>query len=74
MSDMSYVLSSNSIGFGAGYQITKQTKLNVAYMYTWYKPFDKAYTQDFGNGVVAENTDHFERTNKVFGVGVEFSI
>ena len=77
MSDMSYVLGSNSIGFGAGFQITKQTKLNVAYMYTWYNSFDKAYTQDFGAGntkVTADCTDHFERTNKVFGVGVEVSI
>ena len=77
MSDMSYVLGSNSIGFGAGFQITKQTKLNVAYMYTWYNSFDKAYAQDFGTGatkVTADCTDHFERTNKVFGVGVEFSI
>lgn len=77
MSDMSYVLSSNSIGFGAGFQITKQTKLNVAYMYTWYKSLDKSYTQDFGTGnakLTADCTDHFERTNKVFGVGVEFSI
>ena len=77
MSDMSYVLSSNSIGFGAGFQITKNTKLNVAYMYTWYKSLDKAYTQEFGAGdakITADCTDHFERTNKVFGVGVEFSI
>ena len=77
MSDMSYVLSSNSIGFGAGYQITKNTKINVAYMYTWYNTFDKSYTQNFGTEkapIMVDCTDKFKRTNKVFGVGVEVSI
>ena len=77
MSDMSFVTSSNSIGFGAGFQITKQTKLNVAYMHTFYETFDKSYTQEMGAGdakVTADCTDSFTRTNKVFGVGIELSI
>ncbi|MDA0629405.1 hypothetical protein PCS76_21595, partial [Acinetobacter baumannii] len=45
LTDMSFVTSSYSIGFGAQVRLAKNMKLNVAYFWTNYEHFDKAYTQ-----------------------------
>ncbi len=73
LSDMSFVTSSYSIGFGAGIKVTKKVMLNVAYFWTNYETFDKEYTQEIG-GMPVKCTDSFTRTNKVLGVGVDVSL
>ena len=73
LSDMSFVTSSYSIGFGAGIKVTKKATLNVAYFWTNYETFDKEYTQEIG-GMPVKCTDSFTRTNKVLGVGVDISL
>ena len=77
LSDMSFVTSSYSLGFGAKFKVTEKVKLNVAYFWTNYEKFDKSYQQDFsaaGQTISAECTDQFTRTNKVFGVGVDIDL
>lgn len=77
LNDMSFVTSSYSIGFGAGFQISEKVKLNVAYFWTNYETFDKAYDSVIKSGVseiAVKNTDSFTRTNKVFGVGLDIDI
>lgn len=73
LSDMSFVTSSYSIGFGAGIKVSKKATLNVAYFWTNYETFDKEYDQEVG-GVPTKCSDSFTRTNKVLGVGLDISL
>lgn len=90
MKDMSFNVSSNTMGVGIGIQATKHIKVNLAYFQTFYKTYNKT-TNDYnhvsatvnaikpgmGDALVSAGalagTDAFTRTNKVFGVGVDFS-
>lgn len=77
LSDMSFVTSSYSIGFGAQVRLAKNMRLNVAYFWTNYENFDKKYKQTVVTNanplatVTLDNTDRFTRTNKVLGVGLD---
>ena len=73
LSDMSFVTSSYSIGFGAKVRIMKKASLNVAYFWTNYDNFKKSYTSSI-SGVPVECTDNFTRTNKVLGVGIDIDL
>lgn len=87
MSDISFSVSSYSFGFGAGFDIAKNLKLNVAYFFTNYEDYTR--NQDAYNnlpqkleamGIPAaiasqakiSGTDVFSRTNKVFGIGLDY--
>ena len=77
LSDMSFVTSSYSFGFGGSVRIMKRARLNVAYFWTNYDRFDKSSSeplpllQSTNKKMVANNTDNFTRTNKVLGVGLD---
>ena len=74
LSDMSFVTSSYSVGFGAGIKVAKNATVNIAYFWTNYDNFKKSYDQTFemgGKTIEASCTDEFTRTNKVFGVGLD---
>ena len=68
--DMSFTVSSNSFGFGAGFKLAPKVKLHVAYMYTSYGSYTKEMANYNGTGL--PGTDVFSRTNKVFGVGMDY--
>lgn len=74
LTDLSFVTSSYSLGFGAEIRVAKNMKLNVAYFFTDYEHFKKEYnnTYIFSESLqfAAENVDNFTRTNKVLGVGL----
>ncbi len=74
-SDMSFSVSSFSYGFGAGFNLSSKLKLNVAYFWTEYED----YTKEVANFATTTNKtksfnykDVFTRTNKVFGIGVDY--
>ena len=71
MNDMSFVVSSYTVGFGLGYQLTKKLKVNVAYFQTNYDTYKQEVTPTALN-----HTTHndFTRTNNVFGVGVDLTL
>jgi long-chain fatty acid transport protein len=75
LTDMSFVTSSYSIGFGAGINVTKNAKLNLAYFWTNYDTFTKEYSTTMitssGASVPVDCSDEFTRTNKVIGVGLD---
>lgn len=80
MSDMSFTTSSYSIGMGAAFKLNKSLKLNVAYFFTNYDKYtkvSKSTAEDANsvgyNGTGLAGTDVFTRTNKVFGVGVDYT-
>lgn len=74
LSDMSFVTSSYSIGFGGCVKLADNLKLNIAYFWTGYDTKHKEYEETYsaaGQSITAKCTDDFTRTNKVFGVGLD---
>jgi len=69
-SDMSYSLNSYSVGFGGAVKITPQLRLNLAYFFTNYEKWTK--TSANYNGTPLAGTDVYDRTNKVFGIGLDY--
>lgn len=66
--DMSFSLNSYSIGVGGAVNLTENIRLNIAYFWTDYSRWNK-----MPGGGVGISKDQFYRTNKVFGVGADFS-
>ncbi|MDR0658517.1 MAG: hypothetical protein LBG18_06250, partial [Mediterranea sp.] len=76
-SDMSFAISSYSYGLGAGFNVTPKLKVNVAYFWTDYKDYTKEVevtgTPGTGyNGTGLAGKDVYSRTNKVFGIGLDY--
>lgn len=88
MDDVSFVTSSYSFGVGAGIKLAKNLNLNVAYFWTNYENYSrdsddynqmnsKLQAMGLPASVVSKlpklsGTDVFTRTNKVFGVGIDY--
>lgn len=68
--DMSFAVSSYSFGLGAGFNLMRNLKLNVAYFWTNYDTYNKELSSYNGTGISGK--DSFTRTNKVFGVGIDY--
>lgn len=62
-SDISFSCDSYSLGFGAAVRMTKHLTLNVAYFWTNYDDYTK---------VTQTGKSVYSRTNKVFGLGVDY--
>ena len=67
-SDISFSCDSYSLGFGAKINLNEHLKMNVAYFWTTYSDYEKAY-----NTGVVSGTNVYSRTNKVFGVGIDYT-
>ena len=65
--DISFSCDSYSLGFGAAIKMTKHLTMNVAYFWTNYKDYNKVAESALG----AVSTT-YSRTNKVFGLGVDY--
>ena len=77
-SDMSFSLNSYSIGFGGAMNITSNLRLNIAYFFTNYSDWTKR-SDNYNNlnttGDKSKDipgTDVYGRTNKVFGIGLDY--
>jgi long-subunit fatty acid transport protein len=70
-SDMSFSLNSYSVGFGGAVNLTSKLRLNLAYFFTNYAKWTKQ-SSNYNNTMLA-GTDVFARTNKVFGIGVDYN-
>lgn len=68
--DMSFSLNSYSIGFGGAVNITPDLRLNLSYFFTNYDKWTKVSANY--NGTTLAGTDVYDRTNKVFGIGLEY--
>ena len=77
--DLSYSLNSWSLGFGGAVNITNNIRVNLAYFFTNYDEWTKNST-DYNNLNKLTNgmfpamagKDTFGRTNKTFGIGLDF--
>jgi hypothetical protein len=70
MTDLSFNVSAWSFGVGAGFKLSEKLSLNVAYLWSNYDTYTKK--SDNYNGTGLSGTDVFTRTNKVFGVGMDY--
>jgi hypothetical protein len=72
--DMSYSLNSYSIGFGGAINLSESVRINVGYLFTNYADWEKpAYsTPSSLSSSMFAGKDIFSRTNKAFGIGVDF--
>jgi long-subunit fatty acid transport protein len=73
--DLSFSLDSYSIGFGGAVKITPDLRLNIAYFFTNYSDWNKVSANYNNAAPVATpkvGTDVFSRTNKVFGIGIDY--
>ena len=68
--DMSFSLSSFCYGFGGAFMITKDLKINAACFITDYDNYTKK--SDNYNNTGLSGQDVFKRTNKVFGLGINY--
>lgn len=69
MNDISFNVSSYSVGFGIGVNVTEKVKINAAYFQTLYDDYNM--TQGESSAVV---TNSFTRTNRVLGLGVDITL
>ena len=76
-SDISFAISSFSYGLGAGFKITPNLKLNIAYFWTDYSDYNKVSDSykciKLPDGTGVPGADRFTRTNKVFGIGADYT-
>ena len=68
--DMNFFLNSDSFCFGGAVNITESLRVNVGYLFTNYKDWTKQSANYNKTGIAG--TEVFSRTNKAFGVGVDF--
>ena len=75
-SNTSFSCDSYSIGFGGAINVSPKVKINVGYFWTKYSDYKKEMPAEAGgyNGVspMLPGTDVYSRTNKVFGVGLDY--
>ena len=70
--DISFDINSASFGFGGAIDITKNIRINLAYLFTNYR--DRTKSTDYANtgAFRAGMADVYSRTNKAFGIGLDF--
>lgn len=76
MNDISFVVSSYSLGFGLSYKVSDAVKLSAAYFQTNYEDYDMNTPEKKMEGLgltIPEGKTSFTRTNRVLGLGVEVS-
>ena len=71
-SHTSFSCDSYSIGFGGAVNINSHMRLNVGYFFTNYKKYTRNQEHYLNNPAMPAGTDIFKRTNKVFGIGLDY--
>ncbi len=69
-SDTSFSCDSYTLGFGAKVMLSERANLNVGYMWTTYEDYTKNSKNYNGTGLSGTNV--YSRTNKVFGVSLDY--
>ena len=68
--DTSFSCDSYSLGFGARVDLTKGWSMDIAYFWTNYKDYEKV-SKNY-NGTPVPGTDIYSRSNKVFGMSLNY--
>lgn len=69
-SDTSFSCDSYTIGLGAKVVLSERANLNVGYMWTTYEDYTKKSANYNGTGLPGTNV--YSRTNKVFGLSLDY--
>lgn len=69
-SDTSFSCDSYTLGFGAKVKLSEKANLNVGYMWTTYEDYTKTSKNYNGTGLAGTNV--YSRTNKVFGLSLDY--
>ena len=69
-SDTSFSCDSYTLGVGAKVVLSERANLNVGYMWTTYEDYTKKISNYNGTGLPGTNV--YSRTNKVFGVSLDY--
>ena len=72
-SDISFSCDSYAIGFGGAVKLSPKLTLNVAYFWSKYSDYTKEVETGY-NGTPLSGRDVYSRTNRVFGIGVNFKL
>jgi hypothetical protein len=70
--DLSYALHSSTICVGGAVNVTEKIRINIGYLYSFYQDWTRNTSYTVSNDVKLPVTDVFGKTNKTFGVGVDF--
>lgn len=73
MDDKSFVVSSNSVGLGGVYHITKKLDFSVAYFHTFYNHVKTSETVTLAPGVSNTYNSDYTRNNSAFAAGVNIT-
>ena len=68
--DTSFSCDSYTLGVGAKVVLSERANLNVGYMWTTYEDYTKTSKNYSGTGVPGTNV--YSRTNKVFGLSIDY--
>ena len=68
--DTSFSCDSYTLGFGAKVKLSERADINVGYMWTTYEDYTKASKNYNGTGL--DGTNVYSRTNKVFGLSLDY--
>ena len=69
--DTSFYCDSYSLGFGARVYLSQSLSMDIAYFWTNYSDYSK--TTDNYNNTKLPGTDIYSRTNKVFGLSLNYN-
>jgi long-subunit fatty acid transport protein len=75
-SDLSFSLTSSTIGLGIGFKITEKIMINLGGAYTMYQEGEKNFTHDMPTVPVATPVPvkyEFYKDNLIIGLGLDFS-
>ena len=71
-SDTSFSCDSYSVGLGGRINLSKALSLDVAYFWTTYSDYTKENPRGLDEAMASMDKDVYSRTNKVFGVSVNY--
>ncbi len=73
-SDLSYSLTSGTIGIGGAYKFSEKVMLNLGVGYTMYQEGEKAINHELPNGTIVHPVESYYKDNLFIGIGVDFSL
>lgn len=73
MDDKSFVVGSNSVGFGGVYHITKKLDFTVAYFHTFYNHVKTSEEVTLAPGKTVTYNSDYTRNNSAFAAGVNIT-
>lgn len=77
-SNLHFDMSSNSYGVGAGFRLTKELQLNLAYMITDYRSHEKETRYVAPNALISAATttakEKYTRKNQIFSIGLDYTL